>query len=537
MGDLRRSSRRTSARLADKEDAPSVNGNGYVGEKAKASQANGASARQGKTVASGAGQGSTGAKGKRKHDYDEEDDGFMFTRTRSKRTKATPAVQVPDPVIEEVREDPARPVAAKRTRKRSVEAGAAAPLEKGPKEPTRRRSPRNSGDGNMVEPPPLEVKKKRQKANGATHTKKTSERDLRSAQAEEVPEDKIEMVGGASEPRQHVQDHSKDVTKIALPFADTPIIRRNKEMRKGGGDGSRRSSLGMRGRRASSLIDSGKSNALPHDEVESSEFYKHVESGLPEPRRMRQLLTWCGTRALGEKPSFCSEDSHARLAAREIQQQLLKDFSTKSDMSDWFNREEIAPPPQPPQPNPKNIANLAKIQELEQQIAKLQMERQTWDSLLSPPTTPLLPPLPTTNPPSLSTISSSLLACPTQSAALSALKSFADPSNTSSTSTSTIPLNDTTTASSTSTPPVQTLHQSIQSRLQHLASNIEFQVDTFAENIHVLTQYRTEAEGIADKVTALAARGLEERERRREERGGGVGAREVLRGLSWVLER
>ncbi len=29
---------------------------------------------------------------------------------------------------------------------------------------------------------------------------------------------------------------------------------------------------------------------------------------------MRQLLTWCGTRALGDKPSFSSADSHARLA-------------------------------------------------------------------------------------------------------------------------------------------------------------------------------------------------------------------------------
>ena len=53
---------------------------------------------------------------------------------------------------------------------------------------------------------------------------------------------------------------------------------------------------------------------------------------------MRQLLTWCGTRALGEKPSFSAEDSHAKLAAREIQQQLLKDFSVKSEFSDWFSR-------------------------------------------------------------------------------------------------------------------------------------------------------------------------------------------------------
>jgi kinetochore protein Mis13/DSN1 len=138
----------------------------------------------------------------------------------------------------------------------------------------------------------------------------------------------------SKEPKEpKVSEHieiSFDATKIALPFADTPIIRRNKEMRKGV-DNGRRSSLGNRGRRASSLIDSGKSNgnssscpdnfimlmkilALPHDKVDSSEFYKHIESGLPEPRRMKQLLTWCGTRALMEKPSSTSETYHAGFA-------------------------------------------------------------------------------------------------------------------------------------------------------------------------------------------------------------------------------
>ena len=55
--------------------------------------------------------------------------------------------------------------------------------------------------------------------------------------------------------------------------------------------------------------------AMPHGEVETSEFYKHIASdGLSEPRRMKQLLTWCATRALGEKPLFSTEDYNARLA-------------------------------------------------------------------------------------------------------------------------------------------------------------------------------------------------------------------------------
>lgn len=51
-------------------------------------------------------------------------------------------------------------------------------------------------------------------------------------------------------------------TKVALPSSDTPVNKRNKEMREGKSAKApkRRSSLGMRGRRASSLIDSGASN-------------------------------------------------------------------------------------------------------------------------------------------------------------------------------------------------------------------------------------------------------------------------------------
>jgi kinetochore protein Mis13/DSN1 len=106
-------------------------------------------------------------------------------------------------------------------------------------------------------------------------------------------------------------DHSGS-QKIALPFSDTPVINRNKDFRKKGGSSQRRSSLGMRGRRASSLIENGHS-AIPHREVDASEFYKHIEEGMLEPRRMRQLLTWCGERALSEKPPHGSRGSSAVL--------------------------------------------------------------------------------------------------------------------------------------------------------------------------------------------------------------------------------
>lgn len=167
---------------------------------------------------------------------------------------------------------------------------------------------------------------------------------------------------------------------IALPFADTPVMRRNKEMRKNSAENHRRSSAGMRGKRASSLIDEGRGHgespqevanssltplqaqgslvyhdpavdhertrfefelqtpvssdlehlrlfqetcffaedfladdfstiALPHAEVPTSEFFKHISADLTEPRRMRCLLGWCGTRSLPPKPTPPNQNS------------------------------------------------------------------------------------------------------------------------------------------------------------------------------------------------------------------------------------
>jgi kinetochore protein Mis13/DSN1 len=78
--------------------------------------------------------------------------------------------------------------------------------------------------------------------------------------------------------------------------------------------------------------------ALPHSEVEVRDFYKYIEQSLPEPRRMKQLLTWCGSRALPEKPSGNVKNANAIMAARAIQQELIDDFASKPELSDWFSR-------------------------------------------------------------------------------------------------------------------------------------------------------------------------------------------------------
>ena len=60
--------------------------------------------------------------------------------------------------------------------------------------------------------------------------------------------------------------------------------------------------------------------------------------------------------------------------ARAIQDQLLKDFSAKSEFSDWFPREDVDDVPRPPaivKPNPRNIEHDEKIVQLEERIKRL----------------------------------------------------------------------------------------------------------------------------------------------------------------------
>jgi kinetochore protein Mis13/DSN1 len=168
----------------------------------------------------------------------------------------------------------------------------------------------------------LVVQKKR-KTTRSSVGKEDGESGSHHAHAGEIADlDSIDMVGMTPDVDGSMADgktvDSSKATVIALPFSDTPIINRNKELRKKGTGGARRSSLGLRGRRASSLIDGGH-NAIPHREVDTSEFYKHIEAeGLSEPRRMKQLLTWTGERALGEKPSHGDPDSAAALAGNYL---------------------------------------------------------------------------------------------------------------------------------------------------------------------------------------------------------------------------
>ncbi|KAH9900285.1 Mis12-Mtw1 protein family-domain-containing protein [Xylariomycetidae sp. FL2044] len=458
--------------------------------------------------------------------YDEQDGDFHFTRA-SKRVKTVQPEPIP--------EDEPAPVPApapRRGRPRQNKDRDTTPPQPAPKRTSKRRSSQISTHQDeapapqrttrrqaraSVEPPepPEPAVQQRSTATKATNgvnrkKKKVIEEDTEPA-AQSTPMDLDKAKG---------PDNVSESKKIALPFSDTPIMNRNKEMRRK--TGGRRSSLGMRGRRASSLIENGHS-AIPHREVDPGEFYKHIEAeGLIEPRRMKQLLTWCGERALADKPPLGSLNSNAILGARAIQDQLLKDFSSKSEFSDWFSREDVPRPPAIVKPNPRNIEHEEKIVELEQRIERLRAEKKKWQSLRQPP--PELPPLFTSSETASDTPvpdvtlldpeDAQILASLTESSSHESVGSSSEPSG------------------STLSIRLQT-----QSRLKILQSSLEYNVDRLADSVHKVEQRMATASRQADRILGLSAARLREREERERTSAGtrDMPVMEVLRSLGKIL--
>ncbi|KAK5729660.1 hypothetical protein LTR17_011737 [Elasticomyces elasticus] len=583
-------SKRRSARLSHE---------GIEGENeppAKKSKANGA---QVSTKEQDGDAAKVVAKRKSRKTYDEDVDGFAFNKgTRKAKEPKQPAVrnsviedappvvaasvlakiaspvkpQVPAPIPTE---ETAPKPAPKKTRRRFPTTP-----EREAAERPKRRSKRLSSENESSDPVPSPFKPAHAKSHANT------ERSPSPDKARPITVSKKRKVG------ENGGEEEQKVMRIALPFQDTPVIRRNKEMRKGDSNEHRRSSSGMRGQRASSLMDEGRGNgtfspifsaaadltpllaaevvhdrsnsngqgeilssgvqqqvtpetsdstspvdafrsnqehladrarfddtALPHTEVPTAEFFKHISADITEPRRMRCLLGWCGTRALPPKPEAPRDSSslvegrefQALQAARVIQAELSQDLVSKGMLSDWFSRDEGELPLVPLRraANPRNVANAKKAEELEQELERLKAELASWEALkesaipVSQPSKPGSAEAETDL--ALSPLHDSLLDSP-QLAMLEELRraSPTDP-------------------------------EAVQTRLRGVAEDLEFSVDSFAQGVHALKASRDVAERLVERSLGQAAGVLEGRDKVRRDGGRGVDPLEALRGLGRVL--
>ncbi|KAJ5161289.1 hypothetical protein N7492_006681 [Penicillium capsulatum] len=427
--------------------------------------------------------------GKRKADYEEDEEGFLFSRLPSKKSKPSP---IPEAEHSDVENVPSKPTPRKGRppKKRTIEDAGAVSTKGTTTELPARKTTRGAAKKTNVD---LATQSENNRRASLRHSETPDAHEAKKPKKGRTGRVKNGQTNGFISPGQPPAG-----TKVALPAADTPVIQRNKELRGAkSSKGGRRSSLGMRGRRASSLIDSGASNALPHREVGTAEFYKHIaDDGLPEPRRMRQLLIWCATRALSNKASGNhSEDQSTRLAARVIQEELLKDFSSKSELSNWFSREEVAPPTVVvKRPNPRNVQNMEKIKELEEQIQKLQKERHALNALMKQPAIPRL--IPESPRPSPNQINPSLLD-PSQKSLLGSL----NPSPSAPSASSSTPITH---------PPMTP--STVSTRLSRITTGLAPTLDAFAAGVHDIEIYRSTADAVSSRILRVCAQRLEERD-------------------------
>ncbi|OJI99869.1 hypothetical protein ASPVEDRAFT_81458 [Aspergillus versicolor CBS 583.65] len=468
-------------------------------------------------------EGVNGDKKRKAEIYDEDIEGFQFSRiTNNKKQKASKEAEKPDLPAPEEPAPQSSPRRGRPPKKVEQKPSNVTETKKDPEGAVKRKTRGSARTAPEPEPQP----------QPRPQTERSTRATRRQDEGGQVPVEKKRKKGRPSksheeQPNGFVSPEAPPAgtATIALPMADTPVIQRNREMRgKKSEKGSRRSSLSMRGRRASSLIDSGASNALPHKKVDPAEFYKHIAAdGLVEPRRMRQLLIWCGTRAMGDKPSGSrSGDESARLAARVIQEELLKEFGSNSELSNWFSREDTTPPTVVvKKANPKNLQNQEKIRELEEQIQKLQKERHSLNALLRPPSIPRVEPAQKQMPNRHAETPSSEPEKTTHSATANIDLSVLDPSqqhilasidpDAAKRYQDTQPQAEQT-PETTNLPPVTP--SSISTRLSRLTSRLAPTLDSFAAGVHDIELYRAMSDTVSSQTLQICAERLEERDTR-----------------------
>lgn len=198
--------------------------------------------------------------------YDDDDDGFVFTRLRPKKAKGktpdvvpeqetTAGASAPAPEVQPAQQllpptDEHAPIEATQPPRKKVRKT----LPASPEPTPRRRSKRLSGNSPVHDQAPATSKP-------ATESQSHQQNPATPPPAPTNDENVAPAADGSPALDQgELTIHKKrGPAKIPLPFGETPVLRRNKEMRKLSAEKSRRSSSGMRGRRASSLIEAGSS--------------------------------------------------------------------------------------------------------------------------------------------------------------------------------------------------------------------------------------------------------------------------------------
>lgn len=145
----------------------------------------------------------------------------------------------------------------------------------------------------------------------------------------------------------------------------------------------RRSSYSNRGKRVSSIGNGYV--AKPHSEVATSEFYKSLDTSLPEPSQVRQLLVWCFRKKLEEEEAEDESASAdpAKGIAKIIKEELLKDLVKGTISTSWYSRRDEddnagLSGKRIVKPNAQNESNKENVEIFTRKLKQLQAEKQEW---------------------------------------------------------------------------------------------------------------------------------------------------------------
>lgn len=158
----------------------------------------------------------------------------------------------------------------------------------------------------------------------------------------------------------------------------------------------RRSSYHHRGKRLLSIGNGFM--GVPHDDIPVSDYYKLLDSSLPEPHRMRQLLIWCFKKRLDQeeqamrqanaKPSSTPvADKSVVYIAKVIKEEVLRDLIGGHIETSWYNRPHRDGPGVGAEsshtvklhPNPLNVATQTNLELYRRKLNQIKHERREWE--------------------------------------------------------------------------------------------------------------------------------------------------------------
>lgn len=149
----------------------------------------------------------------------------------------------------------------------------------------------------------------------------------------------------------------------------------------------RRTSYHNRGKRVLSIGNGFIGE--PHDNVEPSDFYKFLNSSMPDPIRMRQLLIWCSKKTLQRQEKehdLLNNDNQAETVkgiTKVITDEILDDLTNSKISTSWYNRlddeDTYNRSIRPILPNPLNESNEENITLYEGKLKQLKKEKVQWE--------------------------------------------------------------------------------------------------------------------------------------------------------------